>query len=272
MRIKIAFVSCAVVAMATLLAPTDVLAGGSSSSCSSFAPSIAIVEGPCPVIFNDPLGPSCSRPGDATGIKYKNSGTPADHLATLVTTNNTLSTQNGNQVYGACSGDPVTGLGKNSCHEKAVKINPADQTLAFWVVTRGIAPSKSQRLPILTTISAKKGSCVKSFAILGLGLEGPSVFQASKKTETIVFKGCAVKFDTNPLTGEVISAANDPSQSDPGANCSDLIIDAVSELSLTLGGKPLGTGQIGDGYISSGTGSCTTRVIGGVVYTWGPDC
>ncbi|HEY6554284.1 MAG TPA: hypothetical protein VI669_13085 [Vicinamibacteria bacterium] len=273
MRIRMAFLSCTVVATAALLAPTAALATGNWGSCSSFNPNITIVEGPCPVTFNDPLGPSCARPGTATGIKYKNSGSTADHLATLVTANNDVATPSGCQNYSACSGDPLTGLGKHSCHEKAVKINPATQTAGFWVVAQGTTANKTQRLPVMTSIVAKKGSCIKSTAILGLGLEGPSVFQAAKKAETIVFKGCAVKFELDAVTGQVVNAETDPLQSDPGANCSPLFVNDVSELSLTLTGLgDLGAGQIGDGYISTGTNSCTTRVIGGRVYTWGSSC
>lgn len=227
------------------------------------------------MISNDPLGPSCERPGDATGIKYRNSGSPADHLATLVTANNDVSTATGNQTYGACSGDPLTHLGKYSCHEKAVKINPENQTVAFWVVAQATGATKSQRLPILTSIAAKKGSCIKSVAITGLGLDGPSTFQTTTKTETVVFKGCAVTFELNPVTGEVINAFNDPSQSHPapGVTCSELITSDVGDLSLNLAGVgDLGTGKIGDGYISSGDNSCTTRITGGKVYTWGSPC
>jgi hypothetical protein len=37
-------------------------------------------------------------------------------------------------------------------------------------------------------------------------------------------------------------------------------------------GTTLGKGKFGDGYISTGGDSCTTRVIGGKVYTWGTPC
>jgi hypothetical protein len=272
-----AFLSCTVVATAALLAPTSALATGNWGSCSSFNPTIEVVEGPCAVIFNDPLGPSCARPGTATGIKYKNSGSNADHLATLVTANNSVSTATGNQVYTACSGDPVTSLGKYSCHEKAVKINPSIQTVSFWVVAEGTAAVKTQRQPIPTSVVAKKGSCIKSFAVPGLGLEGPTAnaFQTTAKTETLVFKGCAVTFELNPVTGDVINAFNDPGQSNPapGVTCSELIVSEAQDLTLSLAGVgDLGPGQIGDGYISSGTNSCTTRIVGGRLYTWGSPC
>ena len=265
MRTRTAYLSCAIVAAFGLLVPSDVMATGSWGGCSSFAPVITVLEGPCPV--SDPSIPACTGQGNYTGIKYQNTGSAADHLATLVTRNNDLSLATGNQVYSACSGDPLTGLGKYSCHEKAVKINPSEQTVAFWVVVSG------RKAPIETSIAAKKGSCIKSFPIAGLGLEGPNAFLTTQKTETLVFKGCAVTFELNPTTGEVVNAYNDPSQSDPNVTCSDLIVSTVDKLNLTLDGVGnLGFGQVGEGFISSGTDSCTTRVVGGRVYTWGSPC
>ena len=46
------------------------------------------------------------------------------------------------------------------------------------------------------------------------------------------------------------------------------------ELTLKVGATAisLGEGQFGEGYVSSGTNSCTTRIIGGRVYTWGNPC
>jgi len=264
MRTRTAYVSCAIVAAFGLLAPTTAMATG-WGSCSSFTPNIEVVEGPCPV--SNPESPACSAQGNFTGIKYQNTGSSADHLATLVTRNNTVSGATGNQTYNACSGDPLTGLGKHSCHEKAVKINPYGQTVAFWVVVDG------RKAAVETSVAAKKGSCIKSFAKPGLGLEGPNAFLTTQKTETLVFKGCAVTFELNATTGEVVNAFNDPSQSDPTVTCSDLIVSTVDKLNLTLDGVGnLGFGQVGDGFISSGEDSCTTRVIGGRVYTWGSPC
>lgn len=261
------------IALAGLLAANAGMAWDDHScSCSGFAPTIVIAEGPCPV--SDPTHPACSSQGAWTGIRYKNTGTSADNLATLVTVNNQVSVATGNQVYGACSGDPLTKLGKYSCHELAVKINPAQQTAGFWIVAKGLVGS-AQRQPILTSIAAKKGNCIQSFPILGLGLDAQAnPFQTLKKTETVVFKGCAVTFEFDSL-GNVTDAFNDVSQSDPTATCSTLITSGVDKLTLTLdvpGAGDLGLGQFGDGYLSTGTNSCTTRVIGGKVYTWGSPC
>jgi hypothetical protein len=256
-----------------LLTATTVMAWDDHScSCSGFTPTIVVAEGPCPI--SDPSNPVCSSQGDWTGIRYRNTGSSADYLATLVTVNNQVSTATGNQVYSACSGDPTTKLGKYSCHELAVKMNPANQATGFWIVAKATV-GKSQRQAILTSVAAKKGNCIQSFPVLGLGLDSQaSPFQTLKKTETVVFKGCAVTFEFDSL-GNVVDAFNDVSQSDPSATCSGLIVSTVDKLSITLnepGAGDLGGGQFGDGYISSGTNSCTTRVIGGKVYTWGSPC
>jgi hypothetical protein len=106
-------------------------------------------------------------------------------------------------------------------------------------------------------------------------------FQQAQKNETVNFKGCAVTFVYDVLTGSVLSAALDPAQSTKpacpaGVNndqcCAFNGGEDVSHLELTLNGQPLGSGQFGEGYVSSGTNSCTTRVIGGRVYTWGSPC
>jgi hypothetical protein len=41
------------------------------------------------------------------------------------------------------------------------------------------------------------------------------------------------------------------------------------------GGDPsctLGAGKFGEGYVHSGSNSCTTRIIGGRMYSWGSPC
>ena len=101
----------------------------------------------------------------------------------------------------------------------------------------------------------------------------PNPFAALKRAETIVFKGCAVTFKYVLATGAVESAVLDPSESDHHANCSDLVVSSADKLSLSLDGVgDLGIAKFGEGYISSGSDSCTTRVILGTLYTWGSPC
>jgi hypothetical protein len=244
-----AFLSCVAVAAMGVLGPATTLANGHKYSCSSFNPSVTIVKGPCPV-----------------------TGSP-DHVATVVTANNTVVGPSGVQVYDACEGDPVTGLGHDSCHEIAIKVNPDTLTGDFWVVV------DKSKAAVLQSVVAKKGSCVVPMAIAGLGYD-VNPFAATQKVETINFKGCAVDFTYDTLTGAVVSAALNPNNAKPaciagqndGQCCAFNGGEDVSHLTLELNGEPLGAGQIGSGYVSTGDHSCTTRIIGGRVYTWGAPC
>jgi hypothetical protein len=288
---KLAFLSCAV-AVASLFTATAVMAWDPPRHCAGGGFTIDVsAASPCRVssatfsalAATDP----CTSQGDYTGILYTVTGY-ADYVTTLVTENNLAAdilvfnpmaptTQIGT-VYDACTGDMSTGLGRYSCHERAVRvgINRSAATQKFWVLAKGT------RQPIETSIALKKGTTVKSFAIVGLGLD-TNAFQTAKKTETVNFKGCAVDFVYDSVTGAVQSAALNEVQSmdrciggEPaGTCCSEVISTDVGNLTLNLnvaGVGNLGLGRFGDGYISSGDNSCTTRVIGAKVYTWGSPC
>lgn len=288
-RKKTAFLSCAAVATVALLAAPAAMATG--YSCSSFysAANVTVVAGPCPVDSKNPSG--CSTAGPYTGIRYKVEGSPS-YIAALVTANNAVVSTN-YRVYPACQGDPATDLGEQSCHEKAVTFNCTTATTYIWIVVEG------RRGPVLQSVALKNNKgCVKSFAVTGLGYE-ISQFQATAATESVDFKGCVVDFVTDPLTGAVLSASWNRDKStikdecpappygtnppDPGSCCSNPISFDVSKLSIGVNDSrfgnctaqnpcSLGFGQFGSGYVSSGTNSCTTRVIGGRVYTWGSPC
>jgi hypothetical protein len=202
--IEKAFLSCALVAAAALLAATPAMATNPpANQCAGFNPAISIVlqpgatePGACTVAAYDALSatPKCKDQStcsgncgaDYTGIQYKISGggfsPTVDLVSTLVTANNlvppnqVLFAPGGTTPYGAGSasgggGDTNTGLGKYSVHEQAykVKVNPADGT--FWVLVLG------NKQPVQTSIAVKKGncssSCIKSVGILGLGLDLP---------------------------------------------------------------------------------------------------
>jgi hypothetical protein len=262
----------ALVAVAGLLAAPQAMATG---GCSSFNPTVEIIAGPCPVTSATPT--ACSGSGDFTGINYKITGS-VDYIATVVTANNVVVSVPANQFYAACDGEPVLDLGKNSCHERAVKVKYGSVTnYQFWLVVQG------KKAPVLQSIAVKKNFCSKSLPVTGFGFN-VNPFQAAQKVETINFKGCAWDFTSDSLTDEVVSAQFNDSQStldlcsvNPNEPCcSDMIVTDVAKLSLKLdtpsGLLDLGSGQFGEGYVSSGVDSCTTRVIGGRVYTWGSPC
>jgi hypothetical protein len=267
---KTALLCCTVLASMGLLGTPAAMATG--SLCSSFTPTVTVLLGPCPV---SGASPTACEPQESvtgfTGIKYRVTGSP-DYVAALVTANNVV--VSGGQSYPACAGDPVTDLGERSCHEKAVAFGCSQVTSDFWIVVQG------QKGAVLQSVAVKRGICIKSFAVAGLGYD-LNPFQATQKVETVNFKGCAVRFQYDVVSGAVVSAALDPTQSTkpacaPGQNdgtcCAFNGGEDVSHLELTLNGQTLGTGQFGQGYVSSGTNSCTTRVLGGRVYTWGAPC
>ncbi|MFN8094618.1 MAG: hypothetical protein U0599_20785 [Vicinamibacteria bacterium] len=270
MRTKMAFLACSV-AVAGLLAASGASAGNNYNSCSSWAPTVTVTAGPCPVSSATPA--ACEAAGPYTAVRYKVTGN-ADTVAALVTANNGV--VSGGTVYPPCKGDPATGLGAKSCHEKAVVFGGGcggNVSAEFWVVVEG------KRGPVLQSVALKKDSCVKSFAVTGVGYE-ISAFQQLQTVESVNFKGCVVDFIKDPLTGAVTDAVLNQlastkvrcSTTGQTNCCSDVMTDTVDKLSLTLNGVELGAGQIGEGYVSSGTNSCTTRVIGGRVYTWGSPC
>jgi hypothetical protein len=81
--------------------------------------------------------------------------------------------------------------------------------------------------------------------------------------EDIVFKGCTVTVPRNPVTGEGEVATI------RGANCVFVAnADPVSSASLRVNGANVGNVKFGDGYLSTGTSSCTTKVVGNSLYTW----
>jgi hypothetical protein len=228
--------------------------------------------GPCSVA--NPADPDCDTPGDYTAVRYKLTGQGADHVSTLVTANNSVYTASGNSAYAACSGDGVTGLGKYSCHEKAVRFNPAlykqgnslvtgDRFL--WVVVAG------NKQPIQTSIAVKKGSCVQSYSVIGLGLDFNAV---APVTETLTHENpttqekCSVEFTLDSIGGNVLSAKLTPDSIQAGCN---LRVDNAPDVEIKINGI-LHRMKFGQGYFQSGEQSCTTRVIGGRVYSWGNPC
>jgi len=247
----------ALAAAAAVLAPADAMATGfGGGSCKASRWTVTVLDGPCTV--SNPGVPACSPDGDYTGIKYKVGGGSADHVATLVTAPNDVQVPPASQVFAPCVGDPVTGLGRRSCHEKAVKVNPSAHTREFWVVVEG------DRLPVDTSVAVKKGSCVQSYEVAGLGLG-----TLASVTETQTHGDCTVLFTLDAATGTVLSAKLTPESITEGCQ---LRIDDVTDIEVTLGGVPLGTAQFGNGVIQTGNTSCTTRIIGGRVYSWGDTC
>jgi hypothetical protein len=197
-----------------------------------------------------------------------------------VTANNSVLRPPASQVYGAGAGDPVTGLGKYSKHELAIKANSNEVVNgALWIVVEGTVT------PVQQSVVAKKGFCIKPFAVPGLGLAEPL---AAPVTESLTdHNGCTVEFTLDGVGGTVLSAKlKDYDPLDPDSCTSPniapdgtLIAQPAGDLQLTLKVGPgpndvveLGAVNFGDGYANSGTSTCTTKIVGGKVYTYGKPC
>lgn len=295
MRVRMtAVLSCATVAGVGMLTVSSAIATGTSSASRTAAPAppptscvagsykVKVVRGP--VFVTSATQAACiedatNLSGECTEIEYEVSGgsSKPDHVAALQGVGIQYvigGATSGIKFYEPCEGDPLTGAGKYSCHQQAAKINPSVSVQRFVIGLAG------QRKPSPTTVVVKKGYTTKACTILGMGLEGvASPFAAASTIERIDFEGCAVDF-VRSATGDVVSAKLSE-DNPPSLNCSSPFLEAdgktltakpVSKLKLTLDGEDLGDGQIGEGYVSSGNSSCTTRIIGGRVYTWGSPC
>jgi hypothetical protein len=249
----------------------------------------AAAQGPCATNQTSQTGPlACTEGGVNTGIEYTVSGTTAtpDHVFSFVhvtKAGDVAFVGGGNEgvVYPLCQGDTLSGVGAFGCHEQAARLNAeAGKANTFKIILNG------QREAIGSSVVVKKGKTTDSCKIVGLGLEvvvntnvacvsscgNFDPHQTIKKLETIKFKGCAATFEYDLTTGEVVNAFADHTHDDQGVTCSDMTTDNVDQLTVSLANTPIGgsgIGRFGDGFISTGNDSCTTRVIGGKVYTWG---
>jgi len=280
MRNRKAFFSAAIT-VAVLIAGAVVTAGGpQGTSVSAAAISVPGPPPPPPTScnvgdfqFSVSSGPSfvnCPVPilGDqCTQIVYHVSGSPEVVLA--LEGEGVVFVSSSSPTSPATIADPCDGInnfGRGSCHEQAVETSP-DDSGDFSITLAGL------REPAATSVAIDPDHACR---ILGIGLEaGPNTNQTTQRTETINFKGCMVEFTRDAATGEVVRARLLPNKdlqcTGPSLTEGGIINPRpVGELQLTLpDGTSLGNGTFGDGYISSGNSSCTTRVIGGRVYTWG---
>jgi hypothetical protein len=253
MRTRTAVLACTLVVAALLLAPAAGATGFHYGSCPANKWSVSVIAGPCPVA--NLSSPVCVSQGPYTGIQYLIGGDSYSNVATLATEDVAVLVPPPNKVEEPCDGDPVTGLGKRSCHEQAIRIHPVANT--FWVVVDG------GKLATETSVAVKKGNCIQSYRVAGLG-----VGTDAPLTERVTHGACTVEFSLDRVTGTVLSAKL---TDDSDESCS-LLSDVVENLEIKLGGQSLGNAQFGTGTIQSGTESCTTRVVGGRVYSWGSPC
>jgi hypothetical protein len=291
------FFSVAIMAAAVLLAGTVAMADGKkggrpATSVPTPAPSPPAMS--CSTglfdarVSSGPTFVPCDAPGgQCTEIEYEVAPTPHNkkkprQVFVLEGVGVWDVLPKGSRWYAPCDGIPGehdSGFGRNACHEQAIKINTKGVT-RFKIILAGL------RRPSPTSVGAPKhdqhdDDDVEACSILGIGLEGgPNADQVTLRTETINFKGCEVEFTRDSVTGEVEKARLLTATSNAGDPCESPTLNddgtieprPVGEVEVLVGPVNLGFGKFGDGYISTGTQSCTTRMIGGRVYTWGAPC
>jgi hypothetical protein len=209
-----------------------------------------------------------------TSITYNigTQGSTPDHVGTFVRFEaGTVTASGSNNITNPCGGDSVIGVGTNAvCHERIVRFNNQQSKVTTFTIT-----VDGKRLPITTSVVVRKGNSQGACQIVGVGFEDTSgasncvhqcgafdTYQAVRTVETFNFKGCEVAFDFDPVNGEV-TRFYEPG--DPNPNCT---LDGPYDIQgdLTIYGLHLGVNnkvKFGDGWVSSGDGSCGTRFLNG---------
>jgi hypothetical protein len=273
MQNRKAFFSGAIAA-AVLLAGTAVMGGGrkgtrSTSAVTQPAPLTACRVGDFQfTVSRVPSFVPCDSPGgQCTEIEYEVS--PLPDIVYALEGKGVVDVSSKGTAFAPCDG--IGSFGKGSCHEQAVRTTP-DDSGKFRITLAGLRRAS----PTSVAIGVDPPQACE---ILGVGLENsPNPDETTQTTETVDFKGCVVEFTRDTATGEVVRAqlTRDSPEACTSPFLGDgrtLIPQPVADLEVKLkDGTSLGKGKFGDGYISTGKESCTTRVIGGRVYTWGSPC
>jgi hypothetical protein len=254
------------------------------TSCSTGLFDVSVSSGPTFVPCSAPGGQCTEIRYDVSTTTHKGKKKPS-HVFILEGVGVWDVSPNGSLWYPPCEGIPgeEPGFGQDVCHEQAIKISTRQGVASFKVTLAGLRRASPTTVAIPGGDDTRKhdDDRLAACTILGIGLEGgPDAFQATQRTERIDFKGCVVEFTRDHVTGEVEKAQLLTETSTSGEACQsptlqdDRTIAArpAGEIEVFVGRFDLGAGKFGDGYVSTGTESCTTRVIGGRVYTWGAPC
>ena len=246
--------------LCTALAATLLAAGGASASD---APLDCTTDGAhnWKVEVTGPLAVTCPGGGECTEVDYKITplkGLSIDHVAVLAEHDMDVVVPSAANAYAPCVGDSVTSIGIHDCSSRAVRLNSNPQKSgAFDLVVNGNYALRGK------SIVVKKGSKQERCRIASLGQDDFNINAQRTTSQELTFKGCTVTIPTDPVTGE----GGEASISGPGckfvANGSP-----VNTGQLIVDGKNVGALTFGDGFISSGTSSCTTKVISNRLYTW----
>ena len=234
-----------------MFAPLIATPGGTFASDTPFT-CTTNGDGHWSIVATAPQVTTCPSGGTCTKITYeivplKNKS--ADHVATLVAHEQVVETSQSGDVYTECDGDPVTEVGLRDCSMQAVRLNEESETGKFDLYVQG-----DKAVATDSTIVVKKGRIVEACRIASLGSSCEPVCDPKAQTaskETFVFDDCEVEIALNPCTGDPLSATTVSGDCAVGAV-------SVDEIKLEINGV-LQDVTVGEGWLSSGEDSCTTR-------------
>jgi hypothetical protein len=214
------------------------------------------------VVVDGPFSITCPTlaGGECTELEYVVTplrGRLPDHTAILVDHELDLITFDSQTAYPPCDGDNLTNLGIRDCSNQAVRLNKEADKAYLRVIAEGEAVAVGR------SIVVKKGSVVEECRIASLAPPpvpycDPKAQQNAK--ETFQFEDCIIEIPLDPCTGE---------PGEPSVISGDCATDSapIGTLQLVLNGGVTQNVTIGDGWISSGENSCTTRMFNGTSYT-----
>jgi hypothetical protein len=206
---------------------------------------------------------NCPGGGPCTGITYNiipHRGESPDHVALLAEHDVDIVVTSSNFIRAPCVGDTVSLLGTRDCSTKAVRLNQNLQKVGpFDLIVQDTLQ------PVGSSIVVKKGKVAEQCRIAALG-RPYEVFDPKEQvpiSQTYDFEGCQVTIPTDVDTGEGSEATIS------GAGCVFVANGLpVGVAKLVIDGKDVGFATHGLGAISTGSDSCTTRVISNRLYTW----
>jgi hypothetical protein len=253
MGTRISGLAALVAALVGLFAPTGASATDPPLECTTNG------AGNWTIRATGPSSVQCPAGGECTALAYeviKNKGQLPDQVEILVAYDLVVAVPGSGNIFAPGAGDPLTRLGFRDFSTSVVKLNRNSNTMLFDLVGEGTKATTT------SSVVVKKGSVIEACRIASLGR---AVFDPNAQvtnSQEISFKGCTVNIPTNAI-GEGGTATIS------GPNCV-----------FVANGEPIGTGELlvhgqsvgmltfGDAALSSGTDSCTTKVINRKLYTW----
>lgn len=245
------------IAAALLFAAGGAIASDAPTECTTSG-------GGWTVVASEPFEASnCPGGGPCTGITYNitpHRGEIPDHVAVLAEHDTAIVVPSSNFVSAPCAGDGVTSLGARDCSSQAVRVNQNQQKVGPFDL---IVEDTLQ--PVGSSIVVKKGKVAEQCRIASLGRPF-EVFDPRAQvptSQTFDFEGCQVTIPTDVVTGEGGEATLS------GDGCVFVANGLpVGVAKLIVDGKDVGFATHGLGALSTGSDSCTTRVISNRLYTW----